>query len=287
MFTGRIKSHRCGITEILCASRAVFRQPGWEERGAKKRQRPTAETSPEWVDFSVWDMERIEQEEQRKAADSLGRSMRRARSNVRDYALNTPMRWFVTLTLDKETVDRYDGDAVVKKLSTWLDNQVRRRGLAYVLVPERHKDGAIHFHGLINDAVDVVDSGTMVPPGGGKPRRPRSRRQRDQWLAQGGHVVYNLPGWRFGFTTAIELYGDYAAAVGYVCKYIGKDPQKVGGRWYYSGGKLGRPDVEYLNLNVEDLEAAGAFSWTAEALPGVRFASAIFGENDEFTKSGK
>lgn len=287
MFTGRVKSHRCGITEILCASKAVFRQPGWEERGKKQRLPCPQSQDTEWQELSVWDLERIEQEEQRKAADSLCRSMRRARTNVRDYAFNTPMRWFVTLTLDKATVDRYDGEAVVKKLSTWLDNQVRRRGLAYVLVPERHKDGAIHFHGLINDAVDVVDSGTVVPPGGGKPRRPRSRRQRDEWIAQGGHVVYNLPGWRFGFTTAMELYGDYAAAVGYVCKYIGKDPQKVGGRWYYSGGKLGRPDVEYVNLNVEDLEAAGAFSWTAETLAGVRFASAIFGPDGQFTKSGK
>ena len=61
----------------------------------------------------------------------------------------------------------------------------------------------------------------------------------------------------------------------------------MGGRWYYSGGKLGRPDVEYLHLNVEDLEAAGAFSWTAETLAGVRFASAIFGPDGQFTKSGK
>ena len=33
-------------------------------------------------------------------------------------------------------------------------------------------------------------------------------------------------------------------------------PCKVGGRWYYSGGALGRPDVEFFNSNMEDLQDA-------------------------------
>ena len=79
----------------------------------------------------------------------------------------------VTLTLDQTQVDRYDMAAITRKLNAWLSNQVQRRGLIYVLVPERHKDGAIHFHGFFNDVLDRVDSGTMIPPGGGKPRKPR------------------------------------------------------------------------------------------------------------------
>lgn len=35
-----------------------------------------------------------------------------------------------------------------------------------VLVPERHKDGAIHLHGFFNDALPLVDSGTISRPGG-------------------------------------------------------------------------------------------------------------------------
>lgn len=91
-----------------------------------------------------------------------------------------------------EKVDRYDASAVTRKLNSWLDNQVRRKGLAYVLVAERHKDGAVHFHGFFNDALPVVDSGTLSI-GGGKPRKPRSARERARWLEQGAHVVYNLP----------------------------------------------------------------------------------------------
>ena len=80
-------------------------------------------------------------------------------------------------------------------------------------MPERHKDGAIHFHGFFNDALEARDSGTVSLPGQKSPRRPRSARQRAKWLEDGGKPVYNLPGWSWGFTTAIELYGEYDRAV--------------------------------------------------------------------------
>lgn len=170
--------------------------------------------------------------------------MRRARAQVKDLALCTPFKWFVTLTLDKTKVDRYDMAAITKKLNNWLDNNVRRKGLAYVLVPERHKDGAVHFHGFFNDALAVVDSGHVD---------------------REGHKVYNLPGWSLGFTTAIELYGDYHKAVAYVCKYIGKDTEKIGGRWYYSGGKLGRPEVSFADIPLSDIQRMeGAFTFSPE-----------------------
>lgn len=64
---------------------------------------------------------------------------------MRRLALANDFRWFVTLTLAPDKVDRYDAGEVVRKLSQWCNNQVKRRGLKYVLVPERHKDGALHF----------------------------------------------------------------------------------------------------------------------------------------------
>jgi len=156
--------------------------------------------------------------------------------------------------------------AITRKLNAWLSNQVQRRGLRYVLVPERHKDGAVHFHGFFNDVLDRVDSGTMIPPEGGRPKKPRSKAQRAAWAAGGGRVVWNLPGWSLGFTTALELVGEYSRAVSYVCKYIGKQQgggepgEKVGGRWYYSGGALERPQVALVDLDWRDLaERPGAY----------------------------
>ena len=86
--------------------------------------------------------------------------------------------------------------------------------------------------------------------------------------------MYNLPGWTLGYTTAIELYGEREAAVGYVCKYISKEQTKVGGRWYYSGGALQKPEVQYADLSLEEVrEQYGeqCHCFKVDSLAGVEF----------------
>lgn len=232
----KVLTYPCGLQDIVACSEPCFGPGGWEQRdqppkGQSKGERKAA--NPE--------------------AEDRERSMRRARAQVRRIALANGFKWFVTLTLDGSKIDRHDMAAIVKKLNAWCSNMVQRHGLRYILVPERHKDGAIHFHGFFNDCVKAVESGTIKLASGGKPKRPRSEKQRQQWLAEGGHIVYNLPAWSLGFTTAIELYGEYTAAVGYVCKYIGKDGDKPAGRWYYSGGDLGQPRVDYAEISTREL----------------------------------
>lgn len=254
----RIKSYPNGTSQVLVCDREIFGRRGWEA-AEKAENRPKAARKPRG--------------EGKHEPKDVARSVRRARAQVRDYALCTPFKYFVTLTLDKAKVDRYNVAEITKKLRVWADNQVRRKGLAYILVPERHKDGAIHFHGFFNGALEVSDSGTMTMAGWKQPRRPRSAAQRREWEAKGAHPVYNLPAWTLGFTTAIELYGTYEAAVSYVCKYIGKGMddaagdgcevqpgQKIGGRWYYSGGALRLPEITYCDSSIRDVERAeGAY----------------------------
>lgn len=250
----RIKRYPDGSADILCASRQIFRVPGYEERGAKDRTRE-------------------QKGKAEKASDNLARAKRRARAEVRDLALCNRMRWFVTLTLDAEKIDRYDEKAIVRKLGEWADNQVRRKGLKYILVPEHHADGAIHFHGFFNDAFEMVDSGTMTADGWKKPRRPKSPAEREKWSAEGARPVYNIPAWTFGFSTSIGVYGDYHAAVGYVCKYIAKEQQKIGGRWYYHGGALSRPEVELLDTDFSKMACtSGAAIFETETLQDMKFA---------------
>lgn len=191
---------------------------------------------------------------ERRAAANRARSQRRARVAVKDLGLSNDWKYFVTLTLDRQRINRYDAAVVVRHLNRWLDNQVRRHGLAYVLVPEHHKDGAIHFHGFFNGAISAVDSG-----------------HRDA----GGHTVFNLPSWTWGFSTAIELYGDRKAAVGYVCKYVSKQQDKIGGRWYYSGGALRRPEVAWGDLDFRRL-SAGRETFCVDGLPEIRFIALDF-----------
>lgn len=104
----------------------------------------------------------------------------------------------------------------------------------------------------------------MKLPGAKRPRRPRDAKQRAEWEAAGAKPVYNIPGWTLGFSTAIPLDGAYEAAVAYCCKYVRKAAEKIGGRWFYRGGKLGKPVVEYAEADVNDVAACeGAYTFTA------------------------
>lgn len=232
MHNCRVKTYPNGTQEVLFSRDAVFRETGWQLADKWQADAKVSGTATD------------------KAA-SLDRAKRRARNAVRDIALSNEFSYFVTFTLDASKVDRYDINAVVKKMNYWLDNRVRRNGLKYVLVPELHKDGAVHFHGFVNDCLGLVDSGTLTGGELKRPRKPRSIRERDSLLASGCHVVYNVTDWKLGFSTAIELYGEYRSAVGYVCKYISKAQEKIGGRWYYSGGQLDKPSVSLTDIDFD------------------------------------
>lgn len=253
-FYAKVYRYPDGSTDLIAASAPVFKAEGWEERKPERLTAPAQEAA--------------EEKEQRAkpepGAEARARSMRRARARVRRLALANEFRWFVTLTLNQEKVDRMEGSEVVKKLNVWCSNMVQRRGLKYILVPERHKKGGIHFHGFFNDVVEFVDSG-----------------HKDK----AGHTIYNLPDWDLGFTTAIELYGGYSQAVAYVCKYIGKQGEKPAGRWYYSGGGLNEPVTELVDISAGDLiEEYGSRCWTVEA-GGRLFAgvNGLEGDNDKAT----
>ena len=216
----KIISYPCGVKDIIASSEPIFGDPGWE-------------ISEDYSHPKKGSTEKNDREKSEPNGEDIERSMRRARSKLRRLALANNFRWFVTLTIDPSKVNSHDGAAVVKKLNAWCSNMVQRKGLQYILVPERHKKGGIHFHGFFNDCLEVVDSG-------------HTDKQ--------GHKIFNLPQWSLGFTTAIELYDDYQKAVGYVCKYVGKQGEKPAGRWYYSGGSLVEPTVEYVEISADDLE---------------------------------
>lgn len=250
-----------GAVDILCSSDRLFIPKGYEDADDWGQNRPKPSKR---------------EKGKKSEGDDLIRSMRRARSKLRRLALANSFDYFVTLTLDKEKIDRYDGAVITKALGRWCDNMVRRHGLRYILIPELHEleeghtERALHFHGFMaGDGLKAIDSGTIKVPEFKKPRRPRSEAERAEWLAAGGHIVYNLPQWPYGFTTAISLYGEYSAAVGYCCKYIGKqEGQRPLGRWYYSGGALEEPPKEYAILDYRDLKEQYPHDHVELEIPG-------------------
>lgn len=145
-------------------------------------------------DFSELDNVRHATQEENET-----RSFNRTKNKIYDYSRCTNWEKFITFTFNKEKVDRYNFDECSRVVRQWIHNQRRNApDLQYLLVPELHKDGAIHFHGLLANTgkMKFVDSG---------------KRTKDK------QVIYNMGAWSNGFTTAIDVYNTHG-----VSKYIGK-----------------------------------------------------------------
>lgn len=185
--------------------------------------------------------------EQRKAERSACGSLNRTRNAL--YQLSRQVEWeyFITLTFSPDAVNRYDFNACMCKARTWV-NHLRydhARDLVYVLVPEQHKDGAWHIHGLLSNCGDIsfVDSGT------------RSKKQ----------IVYNLSDWRYGYSTATAV-RDTCKVSYYLTKYITKDLCSVtkGKRRYYASQNIPKP-VVYTWL-IEPNEVVNFVQTVADSL---------------------
>lgn len=181
---------------------------------------------------------------------SLEESQRRAKIAVQDIALCNQFTHMFTWTLSPELIDRYDRALVYKKVRAFLSNATQRKGFRYVCIPELHKDGAIHFHGLCKlGEVEIIQS-----------LRKDGSKRRDN----SGRLVFNMTDWSWGYSTCIELDEHYEKAVNYVCKYITKSDSKVFGKWYLSSRSLKKkPDIFPLepvpyNDYRKDLETTGA-----------------------------
>ncbi len=151
--------------------------------------------------------------------------IKRNRDRIRDIILCNDFKYFLTITLDKEVIDRYDVDNFKKKLHNWLHNNVIRKDLKYILIPEYHKDGALHCHALINGVFDMVYSGKRTKE---------------------GKAIFNIPDWKYGFTTAIRLDNNKIRVGNYVMKYITKGSDKIFGKYFWSSKNIQREPQVYL-----------------------------------------
>lgn len=165
----------------------------------------------------------------------------------------------VTFTLDKDKVDRYDPKDVKKSVCNWLYNQSKRKNLSYLVVPELHQDGAIHFHGLTNEALETTFSGTFLIKGVKmKPIKEATLRKKGFKPAdEEVQTVFNVSNFPYGFSTAVELDENCEGVARYMTKYITKDLQKIFGNYYFCGGNVERELPFFItNLNFDDIENA-------------------------------
>lgn len=175
-----------------------------------------------------------ESERANKKEDNLHRSLRRTKENFKDIILANRFEHFMTFTFDKSKHNRYDVNHCKSVMSSWLNRQRARHSpdLQYIIVPELHKDGAIHFHALVNNF-----RGQLNPV--------LNKKTGEQLKSKSGALVFDIPGYRAGkIRSALQLTDDYDAISAYMMKqYMTKDmPLIHGRRRYWCSQNLKRPE---------------------------------------------
>lgn len=143
-------------------------------------------------------------------------SLWRARTNFLDIALSNEFDLFVTFTFAK---NRYDVDLLKRKMAYWLNNQrILHGNFAYLIVPEYHKDGALHFHALFQGYKGDIESSGIFKK---------------------GREVFNIKSYRGGHTEAYKI-DNLRKTAAYLAKYLSKDMPKFKGkqRYWCSNGLL-------------------------------------------------
>lgn len=213
---------------------------------------------PEDVLERMYAMQELEDEEKpAKEYDTNNTrldSLRRAKGKIFDVALSNDWTYMITLTLDKEKVeDRYDPKAVVKPFKMWLNNMVKRRGLKYLIVPELHEDGGIHFHGLINDSLTMTWDDMVMIPTYDKPIKLSTAERNGYKLGdENVRKVYNIAEYKLGFSTAVKIDDNVEAVSKYMTKYTCKNFQKIFGKTFFAGGGINRDiPTRYIHLDFD------------------------------------
>lgn len=241
-----------GQVKVTAFKRGVYREKGFEKieyysfYEEQKNSRPVGTYEAEKL-RKLAEKELLQIAEDKPRADNL----KRAKDKVFEIASANKWDWMITLTLDKEKIDRYDAEEVQKLVSKWFDNNVQRRGLKYLIVPEEHEDGAIHFHGLCNDVLDFVFAERYKIKGHKKPvalstLKKYGYKPTDENVQE----VFNIKNFPYGFTTALRLDDNVMAVSLYMTKYITKDLKKIFGSYYLAGGKI----VRALPYELHDID---------------------------------
>lgn len=179
----------------------------------------------------------------RRNAESLKRSRRRAIEAIYEYIRNNDeMDCFCTLTL---AADREDVDKLAKHLKEFLGKSVQRDNLHYIGVYEYHHDArALHVHLLCNQSALALVRATNAHTG----KALSHKDKRGHW-----HAIYNISNWKFGFSTAMKVYGNRIAIAKYVTKYVTKSERKIRGRWYIHSHNIDRPEHRYYQVCYRDV----------------------------------
>ena len=100
-------------------------------------------------------------------------SVLRARNTIFEYASCNQFDYFITLTIHDKKLkvpeDRNDINKLYKQVGQWFrDYKKKNKEFQYVILPEQHKKGGWHFHGLVKGIpeTDLIPFSKSHPGGG-------------------------------------------------------------------------------------------------------------------------
>lgn len=111
--------------------------------------------------------------------------------------------YFCTLTIDPKKYNSFDYKICSDLIRKFTDSLRHFNSQIYALfVPEKHKSGAFHFHGLVSSAFKdlLVFSGHKIH----------------------GKKIYNCPLWKYGFSNITDVQNSLAVEK-YITKYTTKE----------------------------------------------------------------
>lgn len=152
--------------------------------------------------------------------EKMAESLWRSRNKIYELAMCNNWQFFFTATLDKNKYDRYDLDKFHYDLTEFFRKITRAKKyngakISFLLIPEQHKDGAWHMHGLLSGVpLDVLHKFEI----GDKMSAEVARCVRQ------GDIIYNWSDYqnKFGFCT-LGAIKDKVAVNRYITKYITKE----------------------------------------------------------------
>lgn len=165
------------------------------------------------------------------SSEKLANNISRARSKIFEYAFCNQWDYFITLTIDSRKYDRYSLDDYVKHLGKFINNYNTNHHskILYLLIPERHKDGAWHIHGLISGILE-----------------------KHLIINKNGYLDFSLYSKKFGYCSLSPVkYHDRVSR--YITKYVTKElaTMPFGQRLYYCSKGLATAKVLYQFDNID------------------------------------
>lgn len=153
----------------------------------------------------------------------LNNSIIRSKNKIFDYAINNNFKYFITLTC-KDSYNSYDLEKLNRDVSQIIRSCRKKysTSFSYILIPEKHKKGDYHLHGLLSADFE-----------------------QDFYINEHNYLSFKSFD-KIGFSS-IEKIRNYESCCKYITKYITKELFMIskGKHCYYCSNDLKRSEKIY------------------------------------------